>query len=79
MIVFDETQFSKSIHKEVDPLTGYTNHLGQNLLADIRYYSLGPGALVQSGEQQKGSRESLLSGIEQLISQILLNSPVPRN
>ena len=76
-VVADKTQLPEFIHERTNPGSRRANHLCQGPLIEICIDRLRATLLAEVGEKEKKTRQSLLSGIEQLIYQILLNPAVP--
>ena len=77
-VVFDEAEAAELVHEEADSGTGGTDHLRQRLLADRGNYCLGLAFLSEISQQQEGSSESFLAGVEELVYEILLDPNGPR-
>ena len=63
-VVFNESQLSEPIHKEVNSRSGGTHHFRQRFLAYLRNYVLRSPFLAKAGQQQKGPRQPLLNGVK---------------
>ena len=77
-IILNEPQFLEFIHEKIDPGTRCANHFRQRLLRYFGKHLLRLGFLAIASEQQKSARQPFLTGVEELIDQILLDSDVPR-
>ena len=74
--VLDKAQFPEFVHEEVDPRPRRANHLRQHLLRHFRKHLLGIARFAVAREQQQSARQPLLTGVEKLVDQILLDSDV---
>ncbi len=72
--IIDEPELAKLIHKETDAGAGRPDHFGQRFLTDLGNDRFRLALLPKVGQQQQRPRQPLLTGIEELIHQILLNS-----
>lgn len=69
--VVNQTQLSQSVHEEADTRTSCPNHLGQGFLADFGNHGFGDPFLTKMSQPQKHASQAFLTGVEQLIDQIL--------
>ena len=76
-VVLDETQLPEPVHGKANSRSGGANDFRQCLLADLCNHRLWFAFFAEIGQQQKHPRQPLLTGIEELIHQILLNPNVP--
>jgi len=72
-VVFDEAHFSEFIHEEIDPRARCPDHFRQRLLRSFGKYLVGFILLAIVGEQQKGTCQSFLAGVENLVDQVFLD------
>ena len=77
-IVFNEAQLPKLVHEETHPGPRRPDHLGQGFLTDPRNDGLMLSVFAEAGQQQQNPRQALLTGIEQLIDQVLFDPHIPR-
>src|SRR5579863_3406369 len=75
-VVFDEAQFPKFVHEEIDPRTRCANDLRQHLLRYFGKHLVKIARCAIAGEQQKSARQPFLAGVEKLVDQVLLHSYV---
>lgn len=70
-VIVDKVQFPKFVHEGTDSRTRGAHHLGQRLLANLGNFGSFPDAILPETSEQKNPRKPLLTGIEQLVGQIL--------
>jgi hypothetical protein len=73
-LVFDIAQFAKAIHKEAHARTRRTNHLCKSFLRNGMDERHRFARLAVVGHQEQYPRQTPLTGIEDLIDKIGLNS-----
>ena len=73
-VVFDEAEPPEFVHEEADSRTSGADHVRQNLLTDFGGYCLRACLLCQVGQQKESPGEPLLTGVEELVDQVLFNS-----
>ena len=73
-VVLDKAQSSKLIQKEVDTWSSCAHHFSQRLLADLRNDRLEFRLFAEIRQQQENPRQPLLTGIEELVDQVLFDS-----
>src|SRR5450631_2459490 len=76
-VVFDKTEFSEAVHKEVHTRPGCPDHLRQSLLSNVwkKHFTL--SWLIKSGHKEENSCQASLARIEMLIDEIGLRSNTP--
>ncbi len=77
IVVFNEAEFPKFIHEEIDPRARCPDHFRQSLLRNFGKHLFRVGLLAVASEQQKSPSQSFLARIKKLIDQILLDPDVP--
>ena len=77
-VVLDEAQLPELVHEHIDPRTRCADDFRQHLLRYLLKYPLWLVFLAIASEEQKGTRQSLLRRVEELIDQVRLNPDVPR-
>src|SRR3989442_14115782 len=77
-VILDDPHLPELIHEKADSGASGADHLRQGFLADFGDNSLWFAFFAEMGQQQKHPRQPLLTRIEKLIYQILLNPDVAR-
>src|SRR5438094_10890 len=77
-VVGDEPQLAELVHEMADSRASGADDLRQRLLADLRNHRLRLAFLSEISEQEKYPREPLLTRVEEVVHQVLLNSNVAR-
>jgi hypothetical protein len=67
IVVFDEAEFAKFVHEEVDSRPRRPNPPRQYLLVDVRHDGVQLGVFAEVGEQQENASQPFLARIEELI------------
>ena len=78
VLVVDKSHLAEAIHEETDPGAGGSDDLGECFLAHFRDHGFRLAFLAEVGQQQQHAGQSFLTGIEELIHEILLNADVAR-
>ena len=73
-VVIDKAELAKAIHKEADPRPGSADHLCQGFLRDGRNGGFRSTRLAKFRHQQENPRQTLFTGVEQLIHKIGLDA-----
>ena len=76
-VVFNEAQLPKLVHEETHPGPRRPDHFGQGFLTDPGNDGLMLPVFAEAGQQQQNPRQSLLTGIEKLIDQVLFDPNIP--
>jgi hypothetical protein len=76
-VVLGETQFPELVHEKIDPRARRADHFCQGLLRNFGEYSLGPVVFTVTRKQQKSPSQTFLTGVKQLVDEVLLDSGVP--
>ena len=76
IVVLNEAEFPEFIHEKVDSRARCANHFCQHLLGNFGKHLFWLGFLAIPSEQQKSAGQSFLTGVKELIDQILLDSDV---
>src|ERR1700674_265107 len=75
-IVADEPQLTKFVHETVDAGPGSADHLGERLLADLRYDRFRRPLLAKICKDQKEARQALFARVEKMVDEIRFHSNV---
>src|ERR1035437_5403211 len=75
-VVVDEAQFAELVHEEVDSAARRADDLRQHFLTHLRHHRLRFAGLPEVRQQQQHTRQPLLTGVEELVHQILFNTNV---
>src|ERR1035437_7214918 len=75
-VVVDEAQFAGLVPEEVDSGARRADDLRQHFLTHLRHHRLRFAGLPEVRQQQKHTRQPLLTGVEELVHQILFNTNV---
>src|SRR6202521_4096947 len=75
-IVADEPQLTKFVHETVDAGPGSADHLGERLLADLRYDRFRRPLLAKICKDQKEARQALFARVEKMVDEIRFPSDV---
>jgi hypothetical protein len=78
-VVFDEAQFPEFVHEEIDSRPCRANRLRQHFLRYFGEHLLRLARPAIAREQQQGAREPFLTGVEELVYKVLLDSEISRN
>ena len=70
-VVIDKAQLLELIHKMIDSRPGCTDHLGKGFLIDVGNYRFNPTFLAKMSQHQESSRQTLLTGVEKLVDEVL--------
>src|SRR6266853_3162418 len=75
-VVVDEAEFAELVHEEAHSGSCRTDNLGEGFLAHLWNYLLGLAVFSKVGQEEQDPRESFLTGVEELIHQVLFNANV---
>ena len=75
-VILDEAQLSKLVHEKTYPGARRPDHFGQGFLTDPGHDGLMVSVFAEAGQQQQNPRQPFLTGIEQLINQVLFDPNV---
>src|SRR6266849_3406589 len=78
-VVLDEAQFPEFVHEKIDAGPCCANHLRQHLLRNFGEHCLRLALRAVAREQQQSARQPFLTGVEELVNQVFLDSYVSRN
>jgi len=77
-VVLDKAQFPEFVHEKIDAGPRCANHLRQHLLRNFGEHCLRLALCAIAREQQQSARQPFLTGVEELVDQVLLDSYVSR-
>src|ERR1700676_2871357 len=77
-VVLDEAQFPEFVHEKIDAGPCCANHLRQHLLRNFGEHFLRLALRAVARKQQQSARQPFLTGVEELVNQVLLDSYVSR-
>ena len=72
-VVLDEAQLPEFVHEKIDPGPRYANHFRQHLLRYFGNHLLMLASRAIPREQQQSARQPFLTGVEELVNQVLLD------
>jgi hypothetical protein len=75
--VFNEAEGPELIHKMIDPRPGCADHLRQIFLTDLGDYLFRFTFLSEMGKQKQNTGQASLTGVEELIHQVLFVPDIP--
>ena len=73
-VIVNETKLSELVHEMTHARAGCADHFRQHFLTDLFDYHVRFSIVAVAGKQKQNSRQSLFTGVEQLIHQVFLNS-----
>ena len=77
VVVFDEAEFSKFVHEEIDARARRADDFRQSLLGNVRQFTVWLVLRFSiAAEHEQRPSQAFLTGIEELIDQIFLDSIV---
>src|SRR6266550_2400390 len=74
--IVNKAQFPEPVHEKTDPRTSSADHLSQGSLTNPGNDGLGNSFLSKMSQHKKDPRQSLFTGIKQLVDQVLLITDV---
>jgi hypothetical protein len=77
-VVFYETEFPEFIHEQINSGPRCANHFREHLLRHLGKHLLRLTWRAIAREQQQGARQSFLTGVEELVYKVRLDSNVSR-
>ena len=79
VFILDQAKLAKTIHEKADAGSRGADDFRQGLLRDLGNQSMRITRLAEFRHEQKGSRQSLLAGVEELINEISLDAHTARH
>ena len=76
-VVINEAEGPELIHKMIDPRPGCANHLRQIFLTDFGDDPFWFTFLSEMGQQKQNTGQASLTGVEELIHQVLFVPDIP--
>ena len=77
-VVLNEAPFPEFVHEQIDPRPSCANHLREHLLRYFGKHLLSRALRAIVRRQQQSARQPFLSGVEELVYQVLLDPHVSR-
>src|SRR6266436_7245681 len=75
-VIVDEAEFAELIHEKAHSGSCRADNLGEGFLAHLWNYLLGLAVFSKVAQEEQDPRESFLTGVEELVHQVLLNANV---
>jgi hypothetical protein len=76
VVVIDEAELAKFVHKEADPAAGGADHFGQGVLGNVGNDLFGFVDGAVASHQEKSAGEAFFAGVEELVDEVFFDADV---